>query len=108
HGLLLALWRRPMRSVYHTPSLPRTGRQVLGQDLKCSELDPEVRTSLGSCRLNDLTQRWSWRGMLSDRRTSQLGGEQHGSTRPDARISSCVGREAQGVRVRTRAEARGV
>src|SRR5262249_36767698 len=39
HGLLLALWRRPMRSVYHTPSLPRTGRQVLGQHLKCSELD---------------------------------------------------------------------
>src|SRR5262245_27685976 len=25
HGLLLALWRRPIRSVYHTPSLPRTG-----------------------------------------------------------------------------------
>src|SRR5262245_3901008 len=31
HGLLLALWRRPMRSVYHTPSLPRTGRQAMGQ-----------------------------------------------------------------------------
>src|SRR5262249_61603759 len=30
HGLLLALWRRPMRSVYHTPSLPRTGRQAMG------------------------------------------------------------------------------
>jgi len=31
HGLLLALWRRPIRSVYHTPSLPRTGRQAMGQ-----------------------------------------------------------------------------
>src|SRR5262245_55602587 len=31
HGPLLALWRRPMRSVYHTPSLPRTWRQDMGQ-----------------------------------------------------------------------------
>src|SRR5262249_46405207 len=30
----------------------------------------------------------------------QLGGDQHGSSRPDAKISSCVGKEAQGVRVR--------
>src|SRR5262249_12179986 len=86
-----------MRSVYHTPSLPRTGRQVLGQHLKCSELDQGLAavTSrrggegrwdgagaraglipggyLGTGRVSDLTQQWTWRGMLSDQRILSLG-----------------------------------
>src|SRR5262245_34060197 len=36
---------------------------------------------------------------------SSAWGDQHGSSRPDAKISSSIGKEAQGVRVRARAEA---
>src|SRR5262249_57824225 len=36
---------------------------------------------------------------------SSAWGDQHGSTRPDAKISSGIGKEAQGVRMRAGAEA---
>src|SRR6516225_3812432 len=72
----------PALSQRSAPRVSRSGRQVLGQDLKCSELDPGVRTSLGSCRLNDLTQRWSWRGMLSDRQILSLGATSMGHFDP--------------------------
>src|SRR5262245_54076003 len=87
-----------MRSVYHTPSRPPTGRQVLGQHLKCFELDQGLaavtsrrggegllelgwvagwaipwRLPGGSGRVNGLTQRWGWRGMLFNRRILSLG-----------------------------------
>src|SRR5262249_50402639 len=126
-GLLLALWRRPMRSVYHTPSLPRTGRQVLGQHLKCSDgpgvsgryvavavvralergwVDPWrlPGDQPGSGRVNGLTQQWTPRGMLLIGGSSAWG-DQHGSSRPDAKISIGIGKEAQGLRVRAGAEA---
>src|SRR6516165_5794448 len=55
------------------PRVSRSGRQVLGQHLKCSELDQGVRTSWGPGRVNGLTQRCTRRGMLSDRRILSLG-----------------------------------
>src|SRR5262249_1066909 len=73
------------------PRLSRSGRQVLWQHLKCSEWGSRrvVKGCVnraganpwrlpGSGRLNDLTQEWGWRGMLSDRQILAWG-DQHGS-----------------------------
>src|SRR5262245_54295124 len=64
------------------PRVSRSGRQVPGQHLKCSELDQGVRTSWGSGRLNAPTQRWGWRGMLSDRQILSLGATRMGHFDP--------------------------
>src|SRR6516162_1602726 len=99
------------------PRVSRSGRQVLGQHLKCSELDQGVRTSLGSCRLNDLTQRWSWRGMLSDRQILSLGATSMGHFDPtqesqaasEEKLKAYACELEQKLKARTRelAEARG-
>src|SRR6516164_1711923 len=72
----------PALSQRSAPTVSRSGRQVLGQHLKCSELDQGVRTSWGPGRANGLTQQWGWRGMLSDRQILILGATSMGHFDP--------------------------
>src|SRR5262249_12007691 len=121
--------RAPPALCQRRPWLYGWGRQVLGQHLKCSESRRERSRRGGEGRWNgagartgltlEVTHCGPARVWPRERPHTTVGptcyafiigapsawGEQHGSTRPDAKISNGVGKEAQGVRVRARAEA---